>query len=265
MSNLAVNIDRGVKKGANNLKVSHKCLVIEVISLTEKTYLFEVLSPVDTVLDYCAGQHLQIDLDVNKDDQIHSLLYSIANSFDHKQPRRLQLIIENSSEYAGKIIQRLTEACEDQIKIDVTLAMGKAYLQTDLSLPHILVAAGSGVSKVKCIAEEILKQNPYADVQVYWSNKNIDDFYLLDQFNVLQEQHEHFEFTQILESPHETWSGRTGYIYEVVQQDFESLNDMQMYLCGSPQMVYGTIDQLEPLGLKEANCYSDVFEYAPRN
>ena len=260
-----MDLERDVKEGTKNSMVSHKCQVIEVISLTEKTYLFELLSPVDTVLDYCAGQHLQLDLDVNKDGQIHSLLYSIANSFDHKQPRRLQLIIENSSEFAGQIVQRLIEACEDQIKVDVALAMGKAYLQTGLSLPHILVAAGSGISKVKCIAEEILKQNPYADVQVYWSNKNIDDFYLLDQFNVLQEQYKLFEFTPILESIHEAWSGRAGYIYQVIEQDFDRLNDVQMYLCGSPQMVYGTIDKLEPVGLKEANCYSDVFEYAPRN
>jgi CDP-4-dehydro-6-deoxyglucose reductase len=30
-------------------------------------------------------------------------------------------------------------------------------------------------------------------------------------------------------------------------------------------MVHGTLDQLEKLGLSEANMHSDVFSYAPRD
>ncbi len=59
--------------------------------------------------------------------------------------------------------------------------------------------------------------------------------------------------------------GSSGFIYQVIEKDFEDLNDTQTYLCGSPQMVYGTIDKLKTIGLKIENCYSDVFEYAPRD
>ena len=34
--------------------------------------------------------------------------------------------------------------------------MGKAYLQTDVNLPHLLVAAGSGIAKIKTLTEAIL-------------------------------------------------------------------------------------------------------------
>lgn len=265
MNNLATDTIVNNKINTSNFIARHNCQVKEVVKLAKSTFQFELLSPVGTSLDYYAGQHLKLELDVNNDGQMHSLLYSIANSFESAKPRRLELIIENVSEFSGKIIQRLIEACNNKINIDVMLAMGQAYLQTDLSFPHVLVAAGSGISKVKCIAEEILKQNPYADLCVYWSNRNVDDFYLLDEFHALQNQHKNFKFIQILESNHEQWSGRSGYIYQVLEQDFKDLKDAQMYLCGSPKMVYGTIDKLKGLGLREESCYSDVFEYAPRS
>lgn len=142
--------------------------------------------------------------------------------------------------------------------------MGKAFLQTALNKPHVLVAAGSGISKIKCITEEILHQNPNANLHIYWSNRNDDDFFLLDQFQHWAAVYNNLNFSTILESARSGWTGRVGFIYEVIQQDFSDLKDACAYLCGSAQMVYGTIDQLKSKGLKEANCYSDVFELAPR-
>ena len=85
-----------------------------------------------------------------------------------------------------------------------------------------------------------------------------------NQFQSWVEQHKNLTFTPILETADGEWNGRSGYIYEVIEQDFEVLDSAKVYLCGAPQMVYGTIDKLESKGLNEANCYSDVFEYAPR-
>ena len=143
--------------------------------------------------------------------------------------------------------------------------MGRAYLQTDLGLPHLLIAASSGISKIKCISEEILNRQPNADIKIYWSNKNINDFYLLDEFQSWKNHNKKLQFTPIIETADPLWHGRYGYIYEVIEEDFDSLDGVQVYLCGSPQMVYGTIDKLKSRGLKVENCYSDVFEYAPRD
>ena len=143
--------------------------------------------------------------------------------------------------------------------------MGQAYLQTDLSLTHVLIAAGSGISQVKCLIEDILRQQPDADVEVYWSNRRVDDFFLFDEFQGWLGHNKNLNFTPILESADSEWPGRSGYIYEVIKEDFEDLDGAQVYLCGSPKMVYGTIDKLKAIGLKEGDCYSDVFEYAPND
>ena len=69
------------------------CQVMDVKPLTADTFQVELQSPAGTILDYHAGQPLQLDLDVNSDGQLQSLFYSIANSFNPEQPRRLQLCL----------------------------------------------------------------------------------------------------------------------------------------------------------------------------
>lgn len=245
--------------------ISYTCEVMDVTPLSANTFQVELQSPDGTILDYQAGQYLQLDLDVNRDGRLHSLLYSIANSFDPKRPRHLQLFIQNNSELAEATLKHIYQLSKNNAKTKVTLPMGQAYLQTDLGATHLLIAAGSGISKIKCLTEDILRRQPNTDVNIYWSNKNADDFYLLDTFRDWIDQGDNLNFTPILESADKDWQGRSGYIYELIKQDFESLDSTQAYLCGSPQMVYGTIDKLKAIGLKEENCYSDVFEYAPRN
>ena len=244
--------------------VTYVCEVKRVSPLSATTFQIDLQSPAGTVLNYHAGQYLQLELDLNNNGQPQSLMYSIANSFNPEHPRRLQLFIQQSSEFSAKVLQHLIEKSISRAFVQLKLPMGRAFLQTDLTRRHVLVAAGSGISKIKCISEEIVKQQPNANVSIYWSNKNRHDFYLLNEFERRANQYKNLTFTPIVESADKHWHGRTGYLYEVIKEDFEHLHNTQFYLCGSPSMVYGTIDQLKPCGLAEKNCYSDAFEFSPR-
>ena len=246
------------------IEATYNCQVTNIKPLSEATFEVELRSPKDLTLDYRAGQYLQLKLDVYGDGQEHSLSYSIANSFDPEVPRRLQLFVQNCNPFANRILLQLQVLKRSNEAVRVKLPMGKAFLQTSLELPHLLVAAGSGISKIKCLTEEILKQKPNAKTNIYWSNRNVNEFYLLDQFKNWAEQHRNLAFTPVLEAEDVSWRGRSGYLYQVIGKDAADLSDTKAYLCGSPKMVYGTIDELQEKGLKEQNCYSDVFEYSPR-
>ena len=246
--------------------VATTCQITSVKSLSKSTYQIELKSLSDAPLNYRAGQYLQLELDVNNDGQPQRLSYSIANSFNLDKPKRLEIFIQNSSEFTKSILRRLATLNDENTNINVTLPMGFAFLQSNLDLNHLLIASGSGISKIKCLTEEILKQKPNANINIYWSNKKVSDFYLLKEFKDWVEGNENLSYTPVLESADADWLGRSGYIYKVIEEDFNDIKDAKVYLCGSPQMVYGTIDKLKiSTGLKEKNCYSDVFEYAPRN
>jgi len=244
-------------------RYSYPCRVASVRFLNRGTFQVELEASSEATLRYIAGHYVALKIDI--EGKAHSLCYSVANRPDSDQPGRLQLFIQNGSEFTEQLLRRLVQLCGSQEQLTVTLPMGRAFLQSDLKQPHLLVAAGSGISKIKCLAEEILARDPSADVRVYWSNRSIDDFYLLDEFRAWEAVGENLRFTPILESEHPGWNGRTGFIFEVIQEDQCISDSTVTYLCGSPRMVYGTIDELASYGLDEANCYSDVFEYAPRN
>lgn len=243
----------------------HAFRVNGVTRLSVDTFEVELQSLSGSIPEYHAGQYLQLNLDLNGDGIKQSFSYSIANRFNPDNPSTLSLFIQIGSDTADRILTHLINLHGRNSALSATLPLGRAYLQTNLESEHLLVASGSGISKIKCLSNEILLRRPDAHLNIYWSNKNIDQFYLVDHFNRWVKEHKNVRFTPILESPREDWTGRTGYLYQVIQDDLECLKNVQAYLCGSPTMVYGTIDQLKNKGLKEVNCYSDVFEYAPRN
>ena len=60
------------------------------------------------------------------------------------------------------------------------------------------------------------------------------------------------------------WPGRQGMLCEAVCEDLAVLADYDIYLCGSPPMVYATLDALLAAGAVREQIHSDVFSYAPR-
>ncbi|MBQ4837110.1 hypothetical protein [Pseudoalteromonas luteoviolacea] len=255
-----------MKNEAKTPLVAHyDVFVTKIESLNKHTFQIELLAPEGTVLDYKSGQYLKLKLDVNHDGKPLWLSYTISSRLDADKPNKTCLIIQVTSDFSGKVVDCLFAAKANNQPVTIMLAMGKAFLQTNLEQPHLFVAAGSGISKIKCITEEILHRNPDANINIYWSNRHSDDFFLLEQFHDWAIAHKNLSFNTILESAQSGWTGRTGFLYEVIQQDYSDLTDTHTYLCGSSKMVYGTIDQLNSLGLQERNCYSDVFEFSPRD
>jgi CDP-4-dehydro-6-deoxyglucose reductase len=234
------------------------CQVSSVEALNASVYRIELLAPAGNKLDYLPGQYLEMHI---ADQQ---LPYSIANAPDPQQPRRLELQISNHNEMTARIIGELSDAAENRSTVKVNLAKGECFLKDLPKQPILLVCAGTGYSQIQCLAEAILAQDPEHEVHLYWSNRSLDEFYLFDTPKKWENEFTNFKFHPVLEAGIDSWQGRAGWIYEVIREDFSDLSNVQMYACGSPNMVHGTLDQLEKLGLSEANMHSDVFSYAPR-
>ena len=234
------------------------CQVLSVEALNTSVFRIELLAPAGSKLDYLPGQYLELHI---ADQQ---LPYSIANAPDPQQPRRLELQISDHNEVTAGIIAELSAAAKNHGTIKVTLAKGECFLQELSEQPILLVCAGTGFSQIKCLAEATLAQDPEHEVHLYWSNRSLDEFYLYDTPKQWANEFTNFSFHPVLEAGVDSWQGRAGWIYEIIHDDFNDLSGVQMYACGSPNMVHGTLDQLEKLGLSEANMHSDVFSYAPR-
>ncbi len=242
------------------------CQVKETERLADDIHRITLLAPAGKAPDYWAGQYLM--LHIGDSDDAEQLPYSIANApgaHTGRDPREIELHIAATSDKARQVIAFLEQAIVARVTIPAgDCCITPRLLENSQGQPLLFVAAGSGFSQVKAQIESTLTLEPNREIHLYWSNRAAVGFYLPDLPQEWAQAHPNFHYHAIIQDHADDWHGRAGWIYQVIHEDFDDLSNVIMFACGSPNMVFGTLDQLEPLGLKESNMHSDVFAYANR-
>jgi len=234
------------------------CLVTLCTPLNASIYRVILQPGEDRALPYKAGQYLNIE----QADGTCSP-FSIASCPDMCGVLELHIDRHESTE---AIIQQLL--VERSVKIE--LPLGDCHLPSPLyfepSTPIVLVAASTGYAQMQSMLLKLFNSGLSNPIHLYWGAKHAERFYMLDQLDAWQQQHDHFHFTPVVSDASEEcqWQGREGLLHQVVIEDFDSLQDAEVYISGSPLMVYSTLDVLVRHGLPEQQAHSDVFDYAPR-
>ena len=250
-------------------EVTLACQVPVVELLADNIYRVELLAPAGTQFDFWPGQYVLLHV-VDEQGQPQQFPYSIASIpsalSGQGDGRRLELHIAANSDTANAVIQQLKTA----VVVKATLPGGDCiltpeFIQQHRQQPLIMVAAGSGFSQIKALTEAALALNPEQEIHIYWSNRARIGFYLSELPRQWAHEFANVHYHPVIEQHADDWQGRAGWLYQVIHEDFDDLSQVQLFACGSPNMVYGTLDQLAPLGLTQANMHSDVFAYAPRD
>lgn len=250
--------------------VTLACQVTAVDVLADDVYRITLLAPAGKQPNYWAGQYLMLHLtsENGQGTEAEQIPYSIANApgaLTGRDPREIELHIAANSDKAREVTQFLKQA----VIAHVTLPTGDcvitpAFLKDTYGQPILMVAAGSGFSQIKALIEAVQALEPEREIHLYWSNRAAVGFYLPELPTTWAQANSHFHYHPIIQKHADDWNGRAGWIYEVIHEDFDDLSNVHAFACGSPNMVFGTLDQLEPLGLNESNMHSDVFAYAKR-
>jgi len=233
------------------------CLVTLCTPLNGSVYRLVLQPGEECALSFKAGQYLNIE----RTDGTRSP-FSIASSPDADS---LELHIDRHDSTEAIIQQALNEKT-----IKVELPLGDCHLPTPLSFesaaPVILVAASTGYSQMQSILLKLFNSSLSNPIHLYWGAKRADGFYMLEQLQEWQQQHPNFHFTPVVSDASEEcqWQGREGFLHNIIVEDFDNLQNAEVYIGGSPLMVYATLDVLVSHGLPEQQAYSDVFHYAPR-
>ncbi len=217
--------------------------------------------PANQRLQFMAGQYIDILL---KDDKRRS--FSLANAPHDDEV--LQLHVRN---YPGGVF---TEQVFTTMKVKDILRfkgpLGSFFLRaTPPDAPIIFLASGTGFAPIKSILEHMFYQESGKDdknilhtITLYWGVRNKAELYLLDLIAQWQQQHRNFSFIPVLSDarPEDAWIGRTGFVHEAVLQDYATLENHQVYACGSPVMVKAAYQDFTTLrNLPKDGFFSDVF------
>lgn len=208
------------------------------------------------------GQYLELKLDADT-----WVPFSIANA--HAGDGGLELHIQHWPERDNST--RLREMMQHANQLTLRMPQGGCFLDTTSRRPLLLVAAGTGFAQMKAIVEAALHQHATRPIDLWWAVRERRDFYLENLPREWSQAYENFHFHGVSETPLEPTfdgpgvSGHHGRIDAVLARELEDIHGHDVYISGSPGMVYACVDVLASLGLDPSRVFSDVFAYAPRD
>ena len=237
------------------------CQVTEVENLSTDVFGVTLVGRAEA-MQHSPGQYLELKLDENT-----WVPFSIA-SVDRGEGL-IELHIQHWPERDNSA--RLRELLQVANQLTLRLPGGECVLDRDSQRPLILIAAGTGFSQMKAIIEAALHEQPEREVSLWWAAREHRDLYLEQLASHWAQTHANVSFHAVTELPLEEplaagervyhHQGRIDKVLEAAEMTPETCD---VYISGSPGMVYACLDVLNSKGMKLERVFSDVFAYAPR-
>jgi len=206
--------------------------LIKVTLLPEKEWAFQ------------GGQYLM--LGPNKDCDLKP--FSIASG-----PERLpeiELHIRNT--HGSTWIEELFKALKPESDVEINGPFDHLNNRLPQKEKHvILLAGGTGYAPMKSILGELLSNDQYGSVSLYWGAQSADELYEHDELTTLVQAESKFHYYGCVSGDTESthWEGFTGYIHERVLMDFEDMSEIEILACGPKAMTEAALSSFTEQGL----------------
>lgn len=200
-----------------------------------------------------AGQFVELLMPGEKD-----LYFTIANAPGDE----LELHVDSTPDNMGGRV--LMDRIERAGCVQAEVGQGECHvgkLPADDS-PVLLIASGTGFSQIKAVAEALLRR-PSRPLYIYWAVRNTGGLYMGDLAQSWADTHEQVHFSAVI-SERQTWDSGQHHLHACITEDHADLAGFSAICCGSPDMVYSTLDYLTDFGLDPARFFSDMLQFAPR-
>jgi CDP-4-dehydro-6-deoxyglucose reductase, E3 len=236
------------------------CQVTTVEDLTPDVFRVH-LEGRPEAMAHAPGQYLELKLD-----DATWVPFSIANA--HADDGTLELHIQHWPERENSA--RLRDLVVVAHHLTLRLPGGDCVLDSDSPRPLLLIAAGTGFAQMKAIIEASLHEAPERPIDLWWAARERRDLYLESLPREWATSHDAFRFHLVTEVPPEGDVGgervfaHRGRIDQALALGLEDVSGCDVYVSGSPGMVYACVDVLASLALNPSRVFSDVFAYAPR-
>ncbi len=205
---------------------------------------------------WAAGQYLELVMPTGS-----PCAYSIASAATDGLSLELHIQCLPDHERAREVIDYLQSA----ESVTINLPKGNCFISGCSDTPLVFIAAGTGFAQMKAMIEHsLLSDCPYP-IHLYWGVRNPSGLYM-PSLPIQWASEKGICYHPVVSESDigSDWEGRHGLLYEAVLEDIGELMAAHFYICGSPDMVYGTLDALVAAGIPEAHAHSDVFDYCPR-
>jgi CDP-4-dehydro-6-deoxyglucose reductase len=228
--------------------------VVAVEPLTPDIARVRLRLPAGRPVARLAGQYLEIR------DGERSYAFSIA--VPPESGRDLELHIRHGEDNPSSLeVMALLRAAST---VALRLPLGDCTLAAEPRLPLLFVAGSTGFSQVKAFVEHALAQRWTVPITVCWGARRAGHLYLAGLAMRWSREHGNICFVPVVAEGEPLPEGRAGLVPDVAAQCVTDADRVLVYACGSPSMVYATLDALVAHGVPAERIFSDVFAWAPR-
>lgn len=220
---------------------------VESLEKFNQVAVIKLKTPSNMPFQFHAGQYIDIMLSGK------NRSYSVANS------PTVEGIIELHIKYhaSGIFSEFIWNEAKEQSLLRFRGPLGNFYLR-DTDKPAVLVCTGTGFAPIKSIIENMLATNNKRSITLYWGNRNLEDFYMLDLIKFWQ-NHLNIKVNLCLSA--ESGDGFfRGRVTTAILKDFRDLTNYEVYACGNPTMTEDVFNlATSKLNLPKENFLSDAF------
>jgi CDP-4-dehydro-6-deoxyglucose reductase len=217
--------------------------------------ILQMQLPANDKLQYHAGQYVEFIL---RDGARRS--YSMANA-PHTQDDKPGIELHLRHLPGGKFTDHVFSAMKEKDILRMEGPFGSFFLR-ESDKPMILLASGTGFAPIKAIIEHLRHTQSERHAELYWGCRSKADLYLHDWALEAAAGMPNLKYIPVLSEPkpEDAWSGRTGFVHQVVMHDHPNLMNHQVYACGAPIMVESAKhDFVVKSGLPDDEFYADAF------
>lgn len=205
-----------------NATVKHKDCPSKDIALVRVT--------TDKPVKYKAGQFVTL-----KADGFEERSYSVANAPEKGQSSHLEFHVGHGRALSKYIVQELDEGD----RIALSHGQGITTFKSVCKKPLLMVAGGTGLAQIKAMIEAAFQKERDNPVYLYHGARNRGGLYLHAYFKQLEKKIPFFIYRYAL-SEESCKDFPNGLITQLIEQDFEDLNNYRSYMCGPAPMVEAT-------------------------
>ena len=225
------------------------CKVTGLEQVTHDTQIVRLAIEQGGPYDFSAGQYAEVTFG-----NLPARDFSMANRPEQKilefHVRRVQ---------DGLVSPYINDHLDIGEMVKVSGPLGTAYYREKHTGPIIAVAGGSGLAPIKSIVETALAQGARQEIFLYFGVRDERDIYLENYFNSLSSEHSNLNFIPILSEPLTDTKRRTGFLADILAQDFSDLDGYKAYLAGPPIMVETSVKKLKHLEIRVQDIHADAF------
>jgi CDP-4-dehydro-6-deoxyglucose reductase, E3 len=113
----------------------------------------------------------------------------------------------------------------------------------------LFVATGTGIAPFRSMLAALAETHDPRAVTLFWGLRSERDVYYQDELLALAAEHPRFTFVTTLSRPSGTWQGPKGRVTELVERDIDSVQNLEVYLCGNSGMIKDVTTILNRKGL----------------